>query len=320
MPEAAIFLTPWEFSPAVFALCVGAVVFYGRGLARMSPTERPGVGRRIAFFVGWALIYFVMQTHYDYYSQHVFFIHRIQHLVLHHLGPFLVAFAQPLAVLARGLPRGVTTNVIAPVWRHPVTRGAYRFLQNPVVAPVLFVGLIYLWLTPAVHFDVMLSARYYAVMNWSMLLDGSALLVAGARSADEGRRGAHRSRRTHLGGAARDTSTDCDRGLHCHEPQGPLRRVRGVRARLVDRSAHRPASRRLHYLDSGIDDARGGCVRSSSPAGCTPMPGAPRLRHARIPDRPSGRGRGPRLCARGLRLACEEHFRPDARPQLHHDR
>ncbi|HMA32423.1 MAG TPA: cytochrome c oxidase assembly protein [Casimicrobiaceae bacterium] len=64
------------------------------------------------------------------------------------------------------------TTIIAPAWRHPLTRGAYRFLQNPVVAPVLFVGLIYLWLTPAVHFDVMLSDRYYAVMNWSMLLDG----------------------------------------------------------------------------------------------------------------------------------------------------
>jgi putative membrane protein len=190
MPEAAIFLTPWEFSPAAFALCVGALVFYGRGLARMSPAERPGVGRRTAFFVGWGLIYFVMQTHYDYFSQHVFFIHRIQHLVLHHLGPFLVALAQPLAVLARGLPRGFTTNIIAPVWRHPFTRGTYRFLQNPVVAPLLFVGLIYLWLTPSIHFDAMLSARYYAVMNWSMLLDGLLFwsLVLDPRTKAEGAR------------------------------------------------------------------------------------------------------------------------------------
>src|SRR5512135_3646875 len=190
MLKAAIFLTPWEFSPAVLALCVGAVAFYARGLARMSPAERPGVGRRIAFFVGWGLVYFVMQTRYDYFSQHVFFIHRIQHLVLHHLGPFLVVLAQPLTVLAHGLPRRVVTAIIAPAWRHPLTRGVYLFLQNPVVAPVLFVGLIYLWLTPAVHFDAMLSARNYAVMNWSMLLDGLLFwsLVPDPRTKAEGAR------------------------------------------------------------------------------------------------------------------------------------
>jgi putative membrane protein len=41
-----------------------------------------------------------------------------------------------------------------------------------VVAPILFVGLIYLWLQPEIHFDAMLSQDLYLVMNWSMLLDG----------------------------------------------------------------------------------------------------------------------------------------------------
>ncbi|MGC2310548.1 MAG: cytochrome c oxidase assembly protein [Candidatus Babeliaceae bacterium] len=190
MQEAAIFLTPWEFSPFVFVLCVGAVALYARGLAHTSPDERPGVGRRIAFFAGWGLIYFVMQTHYDYLSQHVFFVHRVQHLVLHHLGPFLVALAQPLAVLARGLPPNVVAKLVVPVWRHPIIRAVYRLFQNAVVAPLLFVGLIYLWLTPSVHFDAMLSARYYAAMNWSMLLDGLLFwsLVLDPRTKAEGAR------------------------------------------------------------------------------------------------------------------------------------
>ena len=47
-------------------------------------------------------------------------------------------------------------------------------MQQPVLAPVLFVGLFYFWLIPAVHFHAMLDPRLYALMNWSMVLDGVA--------------------------------------------------------------------------------------------------------------------------------------------------
>ena len=45
-------------------------------------------------------------------------------------------------------------------------------LQQPVLAAFLFVGLFYFWLIPAVHFRAMIDARLYALMNWSMVLDG----------------------------------------------------------------------------------------------------------------------------------------------------
>jgi len=168
----AAFLLPWEFSPAMLALCLGAVTLYVRGLARAPRGTREPLGRKVAFVAGWGLIYIVTQTHYDYLSQHMFFIHRLQHLVLHHLGPFLVALSQPLAVLGRGLPHGLRERVVAPLWRSTPVRIGYRVLQNGFVAPVLFVGLIFFWLIPTIHFDAMLSARLYLVMNWSMLLDG----------------------------------------------------------------------------------------------------------------------------------------------------
>lgn len=170
--SAVAFLLPWEFSPALFALCAGAVFLYARGLARAPRGVHEPLGRRIAFIGGWALIYFVTQTHYDYLSQHMFFIHRLQHLVLHHIGPFLVALSQPLTVLGRGLPRGLQQRFLEPLWRSQPMRIGYRVMQNAIVAPVLFVGLIFFWLNPPIHFDAMLSARLYQVMNWSMLLDG----------------------------------------------------------------------------------------------------------------------------------------------------
>ena len=45
-------------------------------------------------------------------------------------------------------------------------------LQQPLIAGALFVGLVYFWLTPSIHFTAMLDARRYRLMNWSMAVDG----------------------------------------------------------------------------------------------------------------------------------------------------
>jgi putative membrane protein len=47
-----------------------------------------------------------------------------------------------------------------------------NFLQHPLVAPALFVGLLYFWLIPAIHTRVMLDANLYELMNWSMAING----------------------------------------------------------------------------------------------------------------------------------------------------
>ena len=167
---SADFFLPYEFSPAVLVLCLGGLVFYLRGLY-LAPVK-PGFGRVISFTIGVLLMYVVMQTRYDYWSQHMFFVHRLQHLVLHHTGPFLIALSRPQDVIARGLPARLHDEVLSPLWRHPFVKFVYRLLQNWFVAPVLFVGLIFFWLTPEIHFYAMLSGTLYHVMNWSMLFDG----------------------------------------------------------------------------------------------------------------------------------------------------
>ena len=55
-------------------------------------------------------------------------------------------------------------------WR--ILRGAFSVLQQPVPSGLLFVGLIYLFLIPPVHFRAMIDPRLYAIMNWSMIGDG----------------------------------------------------------------------------------------------------------------------------------------------------
>lgn len=172
MSDLFAFFVPWEFSWTLQAAVWASLLTYWNGLRRSSPDELPGAGAVAAFVIGVALMYLVTQTRFDYWSQYMFFVHRGQHLVLHHLAPFLIALAMPAPVLARGLPHPVKAwfgrrNQLRAVWV-----GSYRALQQPFVACLLFVGLIAFWLTPEIHFDAMLSSTLYWVMNWTMALDG----------------------------------------------------------------------------------------------------------------------------------------------------
>lgn len=166
------YLLPWQFSPTACAVFSLSTVLYIRGLmVRRRDRQHTGIWRPIVFFLGLALNYAVLQTYFDYLAQHMFWIHRLQHLILHHIGPTLLVLSGPVPVLRAGIP--------ARLWRVLTRRQISRpigwlwhALEHPLIAPVLFVGLIYYWLTPSVHFAAMLDQRRYLLMNWSMLVDG----------------------------------------------------------------------------------------------------------------------------------------------------
>ncbi|MET2829299.1 cytochrome c oxidase assembly protein [Mesorhizobium shangrilense] len=158
---------PYEFSWGVFLSCASGVALYSRGLRRLPVVTRPPGWRRTAFFIGVGLIYVSMQTWLDYAAQHMFFIHRFQHLLLHHTGPFLIALSNPGDVIWEGLPPGARKRLQAR-W----LRKLMNALQNPILASFLFVALIYLWPIPAIHFWAMLDPRLYTIMNWSVTIDG----------------------------------------------------------------------------------------------------------------------------------------------------
>ncbi len=158
---------PWDFSWVEFLATALGLWWYARGVARCAPDERPSAWRQAAFLLGVAAIYGVLQSRFDYMAQHEFFLNRVQHIFMHHLGPFLIALAWPGAVLKRGMP--------APFRRITESRVLIEvvdFVQQPMLAALLFVGLVYLFLIPDVHFRAMIDPRLYAIMNWSMVVDG----------------------------------------------------------------------------------------------------------------------------------------------------
>jgi len=166
-PAQLPFWLPWEFSWPEYLVTALALSWFVTGLRRLPLSAHPPLWRTISFFLGVLLTYGVLQTHIDYYAQHMFFVHRAQHYVLHHLGAFLIALGASGPVIWAGMP-----DFLKPVFRSMPVRATVDFIQHPVVAPVLFVGLIYLWLIPQFHTRVMLDASLYNFMNESMAVDG----------------------------------------------------------------------------------------------------------------------------------------------------
>jgi putative membrane protein len=164
-PAEMPFWMPWEFSWPEFLATALTLAWFFRGQSRVE--EKPALWRQISFVTGVLSLYAVLQTHVDYYAQHMFFVHRAAHFVLHHAGAFLIALGASGSVVWAGMP-----DFLKPLFANPLVRGVTNFLQHPAVAPVLFVGLLYFWLVPAIHTRVMLDRDLYDVMNWTMAVNG----------------------------------------------------------------------------------------------------------------------------------------------------
>lgn len=158
---------PWDFSCVAFAAAALAIWWFIRGVVEAGLARRPSFLRQLSFLAGVTLIYAVAQTRFEYMAEHMFLLHRVQHVVMHHLGPMLIALSWPGTTLKRGMPQPVRRLV-----EHPIAVSSVRFVQQPALAAFLFVGLIFFWLVPAIHFRAMIDRNLYWVMNWSMIVDG----------------------------------------------------------------------------------------------------------------------------------------------------
>lgn len=162
-----VWLVPWEFSPTLLAAFAVAIVLFMRGRR----VHRVTLARQCLFWTGMVLLYLSLHTRVDYYAERMFFIHRVQHLVLHHLGPLLVMAAFPGSVMRAGLPLA---------WRKRLRvflqaragRACVAVLTNSYFVPALFVFLVLIWLLPSVQFYSMLDWRLYRLMNWSVVISG----------------------------------------------------------------------------------------------------------------------------------------------------
>jgi putative membrane protein len=160
-------LVPWEPSFGLVAVFVVAAVLFARGSRRVHIS----VARRAAFWVGLALFYIALHTRLDYYAEHEFFVHRLQHLVLHHLAPLILMSAYPGSALRTGLPLRWRSALRRWQHRRPV-RIVAAVVLNPTFISAAFVISVVFWLIPSVQFVAMLDWRIYTFMNWSVAVSG----------------------------------------------------------------------------------------------------------------------------------------------------
>lgn len=160
-------LVPWEFSPALLICFAIGIVLFVRG----QRVHKISTARKILFWTGVVLLYLSMHTLLDYYAERMFFMHRIQHLVLHHAGPLILMAAYPGSVMRAGLPLAWRARLrrFNQTWPG---RALIAILTNPIFVPALFVFLVIVWLIPSVQFYSMLDWRLYRIMNWSVVISG----------------------------------------------------------------------------------------------------------------------------------------------------
>jgi len=158
---------PWEFSWPIYLATALTLAWFVRGLKILPKAQHPPLWRLACFVLGVASFWIVLQTRIDYYAQHMFFVHRWAHFVLHHFGAFFIAMGMSGGVLWAGCP-----DFLKPVIASRPVQATLSLLQHPVMAPFLFVGLLYFWLIPGIHTRVMLDANLYELMNWTMAVNG----------------------------------------------------------------------------------------------------------------------------------------------------
>ena len=161
-------LNPWYPSWPMLAFLLGGALLYLRGSRR----RRVSWSRQLWFWLGWGLCWQALQTQWDYVAEHQFFIHMLQQMVLHDLAPLLVIAAWPGPTWRAALPVRWRRRWLLPLRRHPAISALIAFVLHPLIAALLFGGLVVFWLVPPVHVGVILNTNLYQLMNWTMVVDG----------------------------------------------------------------------------------------------------------------------------------------------------
>ncbi len=163
----------WQLTPDIVIPTLLVLAVYGTGLWRRRSSAHDG--RRIqapAFIAGVGLVFLALQSPIDPIAERLFSMHQLQHMLLRIVGPMLIAWSQPGAILVAGLPRVAKTRLLAPLLSNSAFQGTFRFLGNSIVVTVLFIASLVVWEIPSLHDAALLDDRLHYLMHVTMLAAG----------------------------------------------------------------------------------------------------------------------------------------------------
>lgn len=174
-PTLLNLLTAWRFDLIFGTLAIAMAVLYLMGVSKlMARGDKWPVGRVVAWLAGCAVILFATSSGIGRYSAAMFSVHMEVHMMLSMLAPVLLVLGGPVTLALRSLPVAGKDGVPGPrEWLLALVRSPLsRFLTNPVVALVLFVGSFYVLYFSGL-FDWALDKHWaHLLMNAHFLLVG----------------------------------------------------------------------------------------------------------------------------------------------------
>ena len=144
----------WPLAWPLAAIVVAAALYYlgGRRSATGATLEKRWRG--VSFYAGLACLVLAIDSPVDVYSDRLFWVHMVQHVLLAVVAPPLLLYGRPWPRLSRPLPLGarrpLARTVLVGSALAPVRR-AYDRLAEPLPAFVLWNGVLLAWHLPAAY-------------------------------------------------------------------------------------------------------------------------------------------------------------------------
>jgi putative membrane protein len=171
LQEKDNFWSAWHFTPAISLPILLTVFTYLRGWRKRLRQQKPLSAARVAaFFAGIACFLIALESPIEPLSEHFFFFHQLEHMLLRAFGPLLILLSMPAGPLLQGLPSWLRHRGLSPLIRHPWTQGLYAFLSHPVVASAAFVGAMVLWQIPSLHDAAVENGLLHDLMHLSLVV------------------------------------------------------------------------------------------------------------------------------------------------------
>ena len=143
-------LGSWSFDLPGVLLTLVLAGLYGWGFLRLrrhSPNFHFPAGHVVAFAAGIALLLLTLISPIDAYSDDLFWVHMVQHMLLVMLIAPLLLLGAPATLALRAASPRVRATYLVPL----LNSRALRFLTHPAIALFLFIGSIWIWHIPTLY-------------------------------------------------------------------------------------------------------------------------------------------------------------------------
>ncbi len=174
-PES--FWQAWEPAPLIVGSILLAAIIYDLGwhaLQRRSVTQPMPAWRRLAFYGGLLALAAALVSPISGYSEHLFFVHMMQHLLLLLIAPPLLLLGAPLLPFLWGVPEPARRALGRQLAPGRILSRIGSLLGTPLVAAACFFITIGVWHIPA-FFDAAQGRTLTHDLEHAMFL-GTAIL------------------------------------------------------------------------------------------------------------------------------------------------